>query len=201
MVDDDPAVRESLALLLDAAGFAVRTHPDAESLLAAAGALAPGCVLTDVRMPGMDGLALQRHLAAAGVAVPVVVMTGHADVPLAVAAMKAGAVDFLQKPFAEADLLAVLRQALARAADAAAAAAATAAAGARLAGLTPREQEVLAELVAGHPNKVIAQHLGASPRTIEVHRARVMDKLGVHSLPELVRLVQAARGAGAEDRE
>ena len=192
MVDDDPAVRESLALLLDAAGFAVRTHPDAESLLAAAGTLAPGCVLTDVRMPGMDGLALQRHLAACGVAVPVVVMTGHADVPLAVAAMKAGAVDFLQKPFAEADLLAVLRQALARGADAAAAAAASAAAAALLAGLTPREHEVLAELVAGHPNKVIAQHLGASPRTIEVHRARVMEKLRVDSLPELVRLVQAA---------
>lgn len=195
MVDDDPAVRESLALLLDAAGFPVRTHPDAESLLAAAATLAPGCVLTDVRMPGMGGLALQRQLAARGVTVPVVVMTGHADVPLAVAAMKAGAVDFLQKPFAEAELLAVLRQALARAAEAAAEAAAAAAAAALLASLTPREHEVLAELVAGHPNKVIAQHLGASPRTIEVHRARVMDKLGVHSLPELVRLTQAARAS------
>ena len=195
VVDDDPAVRESLALLLDAAGFSVRTHPDAESLLAAAEMLTPGCVLTDVRLPGMDGLALQRQLAARGVTVPVVVMTGHADVPLAVAAMKAGAVDFLQKPFAEAELLAVLRQALARAAEAAAEAAAAAAAAALLASLTPREHEVLAELVAGHPNKVIAQHLGASPRTIEVHRARVMEKLGVHSLPELVRLAQAARAS------
>ncbi len=194
VVDDDAAVRDSLVLLLDAAGFAVRAHDSAEALLAQAD-LEPGCVLTDVRMPGLDGLGLQRRLAELGRAVSVVVMTGHADVPVAVAAMKAGAVDFLQKPFDEATLLAVLRQALARQHERGAAGAAAAAASARLATLTPREHEVLDQLIAGHANKVIAHVLGASPRTIEVHRARVMDKLGAHSLPELVRLAQAAARA------
>ena len=192
VVDDDAAVRDSLAVLLTACGFTVQTHASAETLLAAAAGLAPGCVLTDVRMPGLDGLALQRRLAELGLHVTVVVMTGHGDVPLAVQAMKAGAVDFLQKPFSEQELLGAVRQALAAQRRAAEAAAAAEAAVARLASLTPREREVLDGLVAGHQTKVIAQALGASPRTIEVHRARVMEKLGVHSLPELVRLVQAA---------
>lgn len=192
VVDDDAAVRDSLVFLLESAGFPVRAHPSAEALLAAAPALAPGCVLTDIRMPGLDGLELQRRLSELGLHVAVIVMTGHADVPSAVAAMKAGAVDFLQKPFEAPRLLEVVRQALSRQhADDAAAEAAEAAAR-LLAGLTPREHEVLAQLVAGHPNKVIAQALGASPRTIEVHRARVMEKLGVRSLPDLVRLVMAA---------
>src|SRR5487761_2714220 len=163
VVDDDAAVRDSLA-----------------------------CLLTDIRMPGLDGLGLQRRLAELGLDVAVVVMSGHADVSSAVAAMKAGAVDFLQKPFAETTLLAVVRQALERQSAAAAEVEAAATAAARLASLTPREHEVLAQLVAGHANKVIAQVLGASPRTIEVHRARVMEKLGVRSLPDLVRLVLAA---------
>ncbi len=192
VVDDDAAVRDSLAFLLTAAGFSVRVHDSAEALLDAAPDLAPGCVLTDIRMPGLDGLGLQRRLAELGLDVAVVVMSGHADVSSAVAAMKAGAVDFLQKPFAETTLLAVVRQALERQIAAAAEVEAAGAAAARLASLTPREREVLAQLVAGHANKVIAQALGASPRTIEVHRARVMEKLGVRSLPDLVRLVLAA---------
>ncbi len=192
VVDDDPAVRDSLGLLLGASGFTVTMYPSAEALLTAAEELAPGCVLTDVRMPGLDGLGLQRRLAELGRHVAVVVMTGHGDVPLAVQAMKAGAVDFLQKPFSEAALLAAVRQALAAVRDAAATAAAAEAAARRLSRLTPREREVLDGLVAGQPTKAIARTLGASPRTIEVHRGRVMDKLDVHSLPELMRLVQAA---------
>lgn len=192
VVDDDAGVRDSLAFLLESAGHAVRTHVSAEALLAAVPDLAPGCVLTDVRMPGLDGIGLQRRLTELALPLAVVVMTGHADVPLAVQAMKAGAVDFLQKPFSDDRLLDVVRQALATRERAQAAEAVAAEAAARLASLTPREREVLDELVAGHPNKVIAQTLGASPRTIEVHRARVMEKLGVHSLPDLVRLVLAA---------
>ncbi len=192
VVDDDGAVRESLAFLLESAGFEVRAHASAEDVLAAADELAPGCMLTDVRMPGLDGLGLQRRLGELGLHFTVVVMTGHGDVPLVVQAMKAGAVDFLQKPFTEAQLLAAVGQAVAAQRRMVEAAAAAAAAGALLASLTPREHEVLLELVAGHPTKVIAQTLGASPRTIEVHRGRVMEKLGVQSLPDLVRLVQAA---------
>jgi len=193
VVDDDDAVRDSLAYLLTAAGLIVRTHASAEALLAGADAgLEQGCVLTDVRMPGLDGLALQRRLAALDPPFAVVVMTGHGDVPLAVRAMKAGAVDFLQKPFSESQLLAAVHQALAAQQRLAAAAAAAETAAARLNSLTRREREVLDGLVAGHQTKVIAQALGASPRTIEVHRGRVMEKLGVQSLPDLVRLVQAA---------
>ena len=193
VVDDDPAVRNSLAFLLAAAGWAVRTHASAEALLSAAEhGLEPGCVLTDVRMPGLDGLALQRRLGELHLHLAVVVMTGHGDVPLAVRAMKEGAVDFLQKPFSEAQLLAAVGQALAAQQRLAETAAAAEAAAARLTTLTKREREVLDGLVAGHQTKVIAQALGASPRTIEVHRGRVMEKLGVQSLPDLVRLVQAA---------
>ncbi len=192
VVDDDAAVRDSLACLLDSAGFAVQAHASAEHLLAGAAALAPGCVLTDVRMPGLDGLGLQRRLGELGLHVSVVVMTGHGDVPLVVQAMKAGAVDFLQTPFTEAQLLAAVGQAMAAQRRRCETAATAAAAGALLASLTPREHEVLAGRVAGHPTKVITKTLGASPRTIEVHRGRVMEKLGVQSLPDLVRLVQAA---------
>lgn len=191
VVDDDASVRDSLAFLLEAAGFVARTHGSAEALLADED-LAAGCVLTDIRMPGLDGLALQERLRELGLHMAVVVMTGHADVPLAVRAMKAGAVDFLQKPFSERELLAAVRQALTAQQRIAEVAAAAAAAAERLASLTRREREVLDGLVAGHQTKVIAQELGASPRTIEVHRGRVMEKLGVHSLPELVRLVQSA---------
>jgi two-component system response regulator FixJ len=191
VVDDDGAVRDSLRLLLEVSGFAVATHASAAAFLAAAEGLA-GCVLTDVRMPGIDGLELLRRLGDGVSRLPVIVMTGQADVPLAVRAMREGATDFLEKPFADDHLLEAVRRALAagqrlREADSAAADARR-----RLAMLTPREREVLDLLVCGLPTKAIATTLGASPRTIEVHRARVFEKLRAHSLPELVRLVLAA---------
>ncbi len=192
VVDDDPPVRDSLALLLTVAGFPVRTFASAEAFLAAWQPHWRGCLLTDVRMPGMSGVALQQALRERGIRLPVIVMTGHGDVPLAVQAMKAGAVDFLEKPFDDAQLLERLEQCrredlarLAKEADRARRRAA-------LERLTPRERQVLDCLLAGKPNKIIAAELGISPRTVEVHRARVMEKLGVHSLPELVRLVLEA---------
>ncbi len=193
VVDDDEAVRESLRFLLETAGIAVDVHASAEAFLTAAQGRDVGCVLTDVRMPGVNGLQLQRRLHELGLPAAVIIMTGHGDVPLAVEAMKNGAVDFLEKPFDDTKLLDAVRRALEASRSMRAEASNAAAAAARLAMLTPREGEVLAGLVAGHSSKEIARDLGSSPRTIEVHRTRVMAKLGVHSLPELVRMVQAAK--------
>ena len=192
VVDDDAAVRDSLAFLLNSAGLAVQTYDSATHFLAAAPGLGAGCVLTDVRMPDLDGLALQRRLTEAGVTLPVIVMTGHGDIPIAVAALKAGAVDFLEKPFDDERLIAAVRAALQASAAARQKDVAAAGVAARLGSLTPREREVLDLLVAGNPNKTIAYDLGASPRTVEVHRARVMEKMGVRSVAELVRLVLGA---------
>ena len=154
-------------------------------------------MLTDVRMPELDGLELQRRLKQLGVRLPVIMMTGHGDVPIAVEALKAGAADFLEKPFDDAQLLAAVTSALAASQRAGEEAAATAEIAARIASLTPREREVLDRLVAGQPNKTIAYDLGSSPRTVEVHRARVMEKMGARSLPELVRMAIAAEQARA----
>jgi two-component system response regulator FixJ len=192
VVDDDEAVRDSLGLLLESAGFAVQTYDSAIVFLNALPKLGVGCVLTDVRMPDLDGLTLQRRLTELGVRLPVIVMTGHADVPIAVDALKAGAADFLEKPFDDAQLLAAVSNALAASQRTHEEAAAVATITARIASLTPREREVLDRLVAGHPNKTIAYDLGSSPRTVEVHRARVMEKMGARSLPELVRMAIAA---------
>ncbi len=196
VIDDDEAVRDSLALLLDAAGIAVRTHASATAFLALAPTLGAGCVLTDVRMPDLDGLDLQRKLTEAGVTLPVIVMTGHGDVPLAVAALKAGAADFLEKPFDDKRLIAAVRTALSAGREAWRHASARAQIAARVASLTPREREVLNLLVVGSPNKTIAYDLGASPRTVEVHRARVMEKMGARSLAELVRMMIGAPSSG-----
>ncbi len=199
VVDDDQGVRDSLAFLLQSAGFAVRTYDSAAAFLAVAPGLAGGCVLTDVRMPGgMDGLELQRRVAAMGGSLAVVVMTGHADVPIAVEALKAGARDFLEKPFDEDRLLAVVREALAASQRSQDVQQASAGIAARLANLTPREREVLQRLVAGLPNKTIAYDLGTSPRTVEVQRARVMEKMGARSLADLVRMVLALEGTNAK---
>jgi two-component system, LuxR family, response regulator FixJ len=195
VVDDDEAVRESLALLLESSGMSARTYDSAAAFLKAVPNLASGCVLTDVRMPDLDGLALQRRLMELGVQMPVIVMTGHGDVPIAVEALKAGAADFLEKPFDDAQLLAAVSSALATSQRAQDEQAALAGIARRLASLTPREREVLDRLVAGQPNKTIAYDLGSSPRTVEVHRARVMEKMGVRSLPELVRMTIAAERA------
>jgi two-component system response regulator FixJ len=196
VLDDDEAVRDSLALLLETEGLRARTFATAASFLESDAPDRPGCLLVDVRMPGMDGIEVQERLRASGCAMPVIVMTGHADVPLAVRAMKAGALDFVQKPFDEAALVAAIRTALAGAAAAPPAPAAAPAVApeilARLDSLTPRERDVLEGLIAGHPNKVIAHILSISPRTVEIHRARVMDKMRADSLPQLVRMALEA---------
>lgn len=192
IVDDDAAVRDSLRVLLEASGFTVRAHEDAAEFLAMAPEFG-GCVLTDVRMPGIDGLELQRRLNEHGIGLPVIVMTGQADVPVAVAAMKAGAVDFLEKPFDDQALLGAVRRALEESKRRQEAEAEVAAARGLLAALTPREREVFDLLVTGLPTKAIATELGASPRTIEVHRGRVFEKLHADSLPDLVRLMLAAQ--------
>ena len=191
IVDDDEAVRDSLSVLLESADLSVRTYESATAFLDALPGLGAGCVLTDVQMPGLDGLALQRRLTALGIRLPVIVMTGHGDVPIAVEALKAGAADFLEKPFDDAQLLSAVQSALAASRRTQDADAATAQIARRLASLTPREREVLDKLVAGQPNKTIAYDLGSSPRTVEVHRARVMEKMGVRSLAELVRMTIA----------
>lgn len=190
VVDDDGAMRDSLRVLLQSAGFAVLTYDSAKAFLVAEPIL--GCVLTDVRMPEIDGLELQRRLSERGLHLPVIVMTGQGDVPNAVRAMKAGAVDFLEKPFQDAQLLDAVHGALERSREIQESESATAAANERLASLTAREREVFDLLVTGLSTKAIANRLGVSPRTIEVHRARVFEKLEARSLPDLVRLKFAA---------
>lgn len=192
IVDDDPAVRDSLALLLESAGLPSRCYESATAFLAALPAADVGCVLTDVRMPDIDGLTLQRRLAVLARHLPVIVMTGHGDVPIAVQALKTGASDFLEKPFDDDQLIGAVRQALAVSQRLQQENAETAAITARIASLTPREKEVLDRLVAGQPNKTIAFDLGTSPRTVEVQRARVMTKMGARSLSDLVRMAIAA---------
>ena len=195
VVDDDASVRESLGFLLEAAGFAVRTYASAAAFLNTASDHTVGCVVTDVQMPELSGLELQRRMGELAIRLPVIVMTGHGDVPIAVAALKAGATDFLEKPFEDEQLLAAVNHAIAISQQAREAAAAVAEIAARLATLTPREREVMERLVAGQPNKTIAYDLGSSPRTVEVHRARVMDKMGARSLAELVRMTIAVQRA------
>ncbi|MBH1999512.1 MAG: response regulator [Sphingomonadaceae bacterium] len=188
VVDDDEAIRRSLSFLLRTSGFAVELFEGGLSFLKAAGALAPGCVLLDVRMPDMDGLEVQRELRARGVMLPVVIMTGHGDVDMAVAAMKAGASDFIEKPFEKAALLACIEAARAQSVAARGASAQAQEAQARLNILTDRERDVLNGLIEGLPNKTIAFDLGISPRTVEIHRANLMQKLEVRSLAEALRI-------------
>ena len=193
VIDDDPAVRDSIAFLLETDGLRPRTWESAIAFLASA-VREPGCVVTDVRMPEMTGLDLVRRLNAEGAADPVIVVTGHADVPLAVEAMKAGVVDFIEKPFDDERLLQAIRTALAEAGARDRHGAERARAVERLAALSAREREVLDGLVAGRPNKIIAFDLGISPRTVEVYRANLMAKTQAGSLSELVRLALAAGG-------
>jgi two-component system response regulator FixJ len=200
VVDDDASVRDSLVLLLESAGFSARAYDSATAFLRAASDLTAGCVLTDVQMPELNGLELQRRMSELDIRLPVIVMTGYGDVPIAVEALKAGAVDFLEKPFEEQHLLAAITSAIAVSRVAHDEAAAAAGIAARIATLTPRERQVLDHLVAGQPNKTIAYDLGSSPRTIEVHRARVMEKMGARSLPELVRMTIAVDRAVASKK-
>jgi two-component system response regulator FixJ len=219
IVEDDEAVRDSLAMMLDHRGFRTEGYGSAEEFLARLPAAPDGCAVVDVRMPGMDGLELQRELARRRVGLPIVIVTGHADVPLAVASMKAGAVDFLEKPYTLERMLEAIEAALravtpGRVDPAAAEAVAT---------LSPRERQVLEGLLAGHQNKAIAGALRLSPRTVEVYRANMMEKLRVHTLSQALRVAlaagldggaaegddpgqgpaeeRAARGSGGPDRE
>jgi two-component system response regulator FixJ len=192
VVDDDEAVRDSLFALLEANGYTSRTFSSAQEFLAAAPTLRPGCLIADIRMPGMDGLEMQQRLVERSLPFPLIVVTGHGDVPLAVRAMKAGAIDFIEKPFAADAILASAESALGRLSEPREPDALAARAAARLEALSPREREVLEGLLAGLPNKSIAYDLGISPRTVEIHRARVMEKMGARSLSELVRLGLAA---------
>ncbi len=192
VVEDDEAMRDSLVMLLEEAGYKVRAYPAAEKLLARGTSLEPGCVVSDVRMPAMDGLTLLRRLRSEGSALPLILITGHGDIAMAVSAMKAGAIDFIEKPFEASTLLDSIESALRRrAADVDPQA--VDAAKERLALLTSREHEVLEQLVAGKSNKEVAAKLGISSRTVEFHRAHIIDKTGAKGLPELVRLWLAAR--------
>jgi two-component system response regulator FixJ len=191
VVDDDAAVRRSLERLLDAAGFRVVTYQSASDFLAVAAALS-GCVLLDIRMPKIDGFEVQSRLLELNADLPVIVMTGQADVPSAVRAMKAGAVDFIEKPCDDDVLVETIEVALTRPTQGEQERE-RAQAARRIARLSPREREVLDALVNGQPNKVIAYDLGLSVRTVEVHRARMMERLGVRQLAEAVRLAILSR--------
>ncbi len=189
VIDDDIAVRQSLAFLLSTAGLAVRVHESAVAFLDVLSSAEGGCIVTDIRMPEMDGLELQRRLRTQKVQLPVIVITGHGDVALAVEAMKAGAVDFIEKPFDDELLIASIRAALGRNARDGEREARVAEVRSRRKLLSEREGEVLDGLVAGKPNKIIAHDLGISARTVEVYRANVMTKMQAGSLSELVRMV------------
>lgn len=188
IVDDDPAVRDSLAVLLEVEGYAPQVFASAESFLEAWSPDLRGGLLLDVRMPGMNGLELLDRLKKAGNQLPVVVMTGHGDIPLAVRAMKLGALDFIEKPLTEAVLLDAVRTMILHEEAHHERLSAQQRIGERLAELTPRERDVLEKLVLGQPNKVIAYELDISARTVEVHRARVMEKMQARSLSHLVRM-------------
>ncbi|RVD62175.1 response regulator transcription factor FixJ [Mesorhizobium sp. M00.F.Ca.ET.151.01.1.1] len=188
VVDDDVDVRKSLGFLLATADFAVRLHESATAFLSTAKGNLEGCIVTDVRMPGIDGIEFLRQLRAGGHTIPVIVMTGHADVALAVQAMKEGAADFIEKPFDDEMLIEALRSALANRNQANAAHPQSADIRTRLSALSERERQVLDGLVSGLPNKTIAYDLGISPRTVEIHRANVMSKMGASSLSHLVRM-------------
>jgi two-component system response regulator FixJ len=192
IVDDDDAVRDSLMVLLDTEGFKVEAFESPIAFLESSAPSRPGVLLVDIRMPGMDGLELQEQLNARGHNLPAIFITGHADVPLAVRAMKAGALDFVEKPFDEDLIVEAIRRAVEQVARMRQQDSANAGIAERLKLLTPREREVLDGLVAGHPNKVIAYELSISPRTVEIHRSRVMEKMQAHSLSHLVRMALEA---------
>ena len=199
LVDDDEAIRRSASFMLKTSGFNVQTFVSGSELLEER-ALAPGCILLDVRMPDMDGLEVQQALRARGVTLPVIVMTGHGDIDVAVQAMKHGAVDFIEKPFEKAVLLGAIEEGFARLENAGRSRARANEARVMLQALTPREKDVLLGLARGHPNKTIGFELGISPRTVEIHRANLMAKLEVASLSGALRIAFAAELDEAGDQ-
>jgi two-component system response regulator FixJ len=201
VVDDDESVRGSLRFLLRSAGLESRAFGSAPEFLGAYDPAQPGCLVLDVRMPGMSGLELQQELNLRGAVIPVIFITGHGDIPMAVEAMQHGAHDFLQKPFRDEDLIERVRRALAKDAKARAALEEHKVIREHLDSLTPREREVLALMARGKPNKIMAHELGVSQRTVEIHRARVMEKSGASSLAELVRMVMDVEPELAPSRQ
>jgi len=187
IVDDDEAVRRSLAFMLSSAGLAVRVYESAGAFLDGLDSVHCGCLITDIRMPEMTGIELLQQIRGRNPCLPAIVITGHGDVPLAVEAMKAGAIDFIEKPFDEEAILSAVKAALEQSEEGGEEGN-LAAVTARLASLSERERQVLEGLVAGHPNKVIAHALGISPRTVEVYRANLMAKMEAKSLSELIRM-------------
>jgi two-component system response regulator FixJ len=196
IIDDDLAVRDALGLLLRASGLSVDTFASAADFLAVDAARQPGCVVLDVRMPGMSGLDLQKKLQIQGYRIPIIFMTGHGDVPMAIRAMKAGAFDFIEKPFQGETLRARIQEALEFDAQERRRQALRADVAARMALLSPREREVLDRVAIGQYNKVIAAELGISLSTVEIHRKRVMEKLQAESLSELIRMLALFNDAG-----
>lgn len=195
LVDDDIAVRRSVGFMLKTTGHLVQSYESGAELLKKGSQLEQGCILLDIRMPGMDGLEVQQALQKKGIRLPVIIMTGHGDVGLAVKAMKAGAVDFIEKPFAKETLLSSLEEGFRRLSRNDASQDRRMEAEVRLQVLTPREREVLDGLAQGLPNKTIAYELGISPRTVEIHRANLMTKLGIRSLSDALRIAFAAQEA------
>ena len=192
LVDDDDAVRHSASFMLRHAGFTVKTYTDGVDFLDSVEAAAPGCILLDVQMPRMDGLEVQEQLNTRGVAMPVIVLTGHGDVNVAVKAMKAGAVDFVEKPYEKQTLIDALNRAFQRLEERSQRDLLLDEARGKIEHLTPREREVLEGLVDGLTNKSIADTLDISPRTVEIHRANLMEKLGATSLSGVLRIAFAA---------
>lgn len=193
VVDDDPSIRELIAWLMKRDGVAVQAFPNARAFLEAYAPGAPGCLVLDLYLPGMSGLDLQSYLVDHGIAMPVIFLSGRADVPQAVKAVKGGAIDFIEKPFDYKRMVALVRQCLERDREARARAALARKAAARLAALSQREREVLERVVAGKPSRVIAEELEISAKTVEAHRAHIMEKVGVDSVAELVQATLAAR--------
>ncbi|MAA64295.1 MAG: DNA-binding response regulator [Alteromonadaceae bacterium] len=193
VVEDDEAVRDSLELLLKSADHDVSTYPTANAFLEKYSEEMAGCIVLDIRMPGMDGMELQRRLNQKNSILPIIFVTGHGDVPMAVDAMKQGAVDFIQKPYREEDLLKKIEQALEQDRDQRKTLGQKQEIQRRIDMLTPRESEIMDRMIAGQANKVIAIELEISQRTVEIHRSRVMHKMGTHSLAHLVRMVMSVK--------
>lgn len=192
IVDDDEAVRESLEVLLETMGYTVESYASGEAFLENCASLGPGCVLLDVRMPRMNGLEVQQQLQEIRHDMPVIIVTGHGDVTMAVRAMQAGAVDFIEKPFDEDALLSSVRTAISHVKEVHKSETFRTTVLRNLARLTPREREVFDQLIIGHANKVVARRLDCSPRTVEIHRARVLEKMDATSVAQLVRMALSA---------